>query len=356
MNKIPLAISTSLLISISAIAQTPDHTYIVRTIKPERRTIFENVTKTGSLESPATVNLAPKLSGRLLSTALTDGTEAIEGTVVKYGEVIATLDSSDYEASLAAAEAAFEYAKVNLKDRERELTRTKALLAENVATQQEADIAETEMSRANAALMEAEAKLKLAKINVEDTKITAPMDGVISKKWLYPGTIVSQSTPIYTIIEKDYLKLILDVPTLIFPLVKSGETDISITVDAYPGEILRLKVFSVYPAANSDTRTVRLEVRIDNDGKYLPGMYATGTLELNKRDDVLVIPYESIVKNIDKHIVYKVENDHAVAVEIIPGIRSDAVIEIISGINEDDMIVSAGMHRLSDGASIHIEK
>ena len=353
----PIIISISLLTSVSAFAQTSERVYVVHTTTPEHQTIFEHITKTGSIESPAIVNLAPKLSGRLQSMSLTGGAEIAEGTIVKSGDIIAALDSRDYDAALSAAEAALEYAKVNLKDRERELNRTKMLLAEEIVTQQEADIADTEMARAKASLMEAEAKLSLAKINADDTKVIAPMNGIISKKWVYPGTMISQSTPIYTIVKTDYLNLIFDVPTTIFPMLKVGETDISIVIDAYPNEVRKLKLSNIYPTANSDTRTVRLEVRIDNeDNKYLPGMYATGTLEINKRENVLVVPYESIVKNLDKYIVYKMENDRAVATEVTLGVRSDAVMEVVKGLSDTDVIVRAGMHRLSDGASIRIEK
>jgi len=127
-------------------------------------------------------------------------------------------------------------------------------------------------------------------------------------------------------------------------------------VDAYPDETLNLNIYSVHPAANDKTRTVKVELDIDNSAdKYLPGMYAKGEIALNKRNNVLVIPRDCIVSVLNKAIVYKVENGIAVTTEVKLGTRFDDVFEVVEGLVDDDVVISIGQHRLTNGSSVKIE-
>lgn len=337
-------------------AQDEAKTFIVKAAHPFRTTIAETVSKTGSIQSPAIVDILSKVSGRLLSTSLTNGTDVIEGTHVTKGDVIARVDSRDYEATLAAADARLAYAKASLTDAQKEFDRTTALLKDNTATEQEADKAAADLQRAKASLQEAQASLDLAKINVEETFIRAPMDGVISAKNVYPGAMLSTSTALYRLTEIDSLRLFFDLPTTLFTKIQPGITDIAITVDAYPQEKRILKLFSVHPVANVDTRTVRLEIHLDNpESKYLPGMYVKGEVALNKRDQVLVVPYDAVIRVVDKTIVYKIEKGLAVATEVKIGTRFDNLYEVVEGLTENDAVVITGQHRLTNGVAVRIE-
>lgn len=334
-----------------------EKTYIIRTTTPQRSSIAETVSQTGSLEAPSVVQILPKVGGRLIATSNKDGANITEGTRVSKGEIIARIEASDYAARVEVARAGLAYAKASLDDAQKEFRRTEALLKVNTATEQEADRALANLERAKAAHSEAEANLSLAQINLEETDIRAPFDGVVSKKHAYVGAMLSQATPVYTITQVDKLRIFFDVPTTIFSKLVPGETQIAVTVDAYPEEKLDLKLFSVHPVASGVTRTVRIELHLDNpDGKYLPGMYAKGEIALNRRENALVIPYTSFVSLINGAIVYKVEDGHAVTTEVKLGIRHDEVIEVLEGLDENDVVVSAGHHRLSDGVKVSVEQ
>ena len=353
--KIPLLFAT-LLTATAALAQEAPQTFIVKAAHPFRTTIAETVSKTGSIQSPAVVDILSKVGGRLISTALSNGTEVVEGTRVRKGEVIARVDSRDYEANLAAAEARLAYAQASLVDAQKEFDRTTALLKDNTATEQEFDKTAADLQRAKAGLQEAGASLDLAKINVEETCIRAPMDGVVSAKNVYPGAMLSASTAVYRLTAIDSLRLFFDLPTTLFTKIQPGVTDITITVDAYPDEKRTLKLFSVHPVANADTRTVRLEVHLDNpESKYLPGMYVKGEVALNKRDNILVVPYDAVIRVIDKTIVYKIQNGRALATDVKIGTRFDDLYEVVEGLTENDAVVITGQHRLTNGVAVRIE-
>lgn len=333
-----------------------ERVYAVRVGRPEIRTIAQTLAKTGSITSPSIVEISPKISGRIVSTTSESGTDISEGSYVKKGQLIASIDAREYTALRDAARAARDYAKAQLVDREREYNRTMALLSDDTATEQEADLAKTDFDCATADLMKAEADLAAAEVNLSETTIVAPMDGVVSAKNLYTGAMVSQSSVIYTITQMDPLKIKLDVPTMVYPQIVPGQTGVRVYVDAYPDEPVDLKITKKYPTANTITRTVTVEADLDNSsGKYTPGMYVRGEIGLNERPGILVVPFDCVLRNVDKYYVYKVSDGIAHATEVTVGVRYDDVIEIVTGVELDDVLVSDGIHRLTDGVKVRVE-
>ena len=334
---------------------TDERVFAVRTAKAETRTIAQTIVKTGSLSSPAVVDVSPRVAGRLLSTTNADGKELDEGALVKKGDVIATLDAREYAAKYDAAVAAVEYAEAAFKDKTREYERVKKLLEKAVATEQETDLAESAMLCAQAELNRAKADLSAAKLNLDETKILSPMDGAISSKKLYSGAMVSSSDIIYTITQTNPLRVLFDIPTTVFPLLKVGTTKIRLTVDAYPDENIDLVVDEAYPTANELTRTITVRAKLENaQGRYKAGMFVSGEIFLNQRENVLVVPYNALHRIIDKFYVYTIENDKAKLTPVNVGIRYDDVIEITEGIANGTEVITDGKHRLADGSSVRV--
>ena len=367
-STIPLfqqSVSTQLLASgfwllggggAAVLAQQADEpVQIVRTSHPVRRTIAQEIRKTGGLFSPAVVDVSAKIPARLLTLELEDGTRVEEGTRVRKGQRIATLDSRDYAAQMHAAEAALKAAGATLADKLREKERSEMLFKDGTATEQERDRALADHERATAAAEQAQAELEIAQINFDETTLTAPMDGVVSARHVEPGTLLTVGTRIVTITQVDKLRFQVSVPTTLYAQLALNETGIEIEIDAYPGQPVQATLSRIYPVAESVTRTVRIETTIDNaDGRYLPGMFATGTLALNERKNVLVVPFESVIRNIDQRLVYCVRDGVAHATPVEVGIRADDVIEITGGLSESEEIVVVGQHRLADGVPVRL--
>ena len=341
--------------AVLSAAEEPEKVFAVRTAKSESRTIAQTIVKTGSLSSPAVVDISPRVAGRLLSTANAEGKELEEGALVKKGDVIAILDAREYAAKLEAAKAAVQYAEAALKDKTREYERLNKLLEKSVATQQEVDLAESAKLCAEADLNKAKAELAAAQLNFDETKLYAPMDAAISAKKLYPGAMVSSSDVIYTITQTNPLRVLFDIPTTVYPLLKVGSTTVKLTVDAYPEAPVELVVSEAYPVANELTRTVTVKATLENnEGKYKPGMFVSGEIFLNQRDNIIVVPYAAIHRIVNEYYVYTIENGTAKLTPITIGIRYDDVMEITSGIAEGVDVVVDGKHRLADGVKVKV--
>lgn len=345
------------LVAAGAAAQEPAaaKVFAVRTARPERRTIAQTLVKTGSLAAPAEVSLCAKVPGRLVSTALDDGTPVEEGTRVRKGDAVARLDDREYRIARDSAKAAAEAARALAEDAASEFARTEKLRAAKVSTEQEFDIARFARDRTAAALAQAEGGLAKAELDLEECVVRAPMDGVVAAKRLHPGAMVSASSEIYTVVATDPLRALFEVPTTALPLLRPGETKVRVTVDAYPDDPADLVVDEAYPAADPATRTVTVRALLPNpDGKFRPGMYATGAFALDERADVLVVPFEAVLRIRERHCVYKVAGGRAVLADVETGLRHDDVVEIVSGLSEGDEIVVDGLHRLADGAAVRV--
>ncbi len=341
----------------AVLAQEQERVYIVRTGKPTRQTIAQSIRKTGSLVSPAEVAISAKVAGRLVKLELADGTRLEEGVRVKAGDKIAEIDARDYRAQLEAAKATVASAEATVKDAKREFDRANTLFKEGTATEQERDQAEASYERAVAALAQAKAQAEIADINLDETVITAPMDGVVTKRAVEPGTLLTAGAQIATITQMTPLRFQLALPTTIFASLAPGKTHVSIEVDAYPGQPIDATVSRVYPVADDATRTVRVETTVDNaTGRLVPGMYAVGALDLDRRENVLCVPFDAVIKNDKERIVYRVADGVAQAVKVKLGVRSDAIVEVVEGLSDNDEIVLAGQHRLTNGAKVKNEE
>ena len=345
------------LVAGGALAQEPaaEKVFAVRTTRPQRRTIAQTLVKTGSLAAPAQVALCAKVAGRLASTSLENGTSVEEGSRVRKGETVARLDDREYRIARDSAKAAADAARALAEDAAREFGRTEKLRASNVATEQEFDIARFARDRTAASLAQAEGGLAKAELDLAECAVRAPFDGVVAAKKLHPGAMVTAASEIYTVVATDPLRVLFEVPTTALPLLRPGETKVRVAVDAFPDEPVDLVVEEAYPAADPATRTVTVRALLPNpDGKFRPGMYATGAFALDERADVLVVPFETVLRIRDRRCVYRVVDGKAVLTDVATGLRHDDVVEIADGLSEGDEIVVEGLHRLADGAAVRV--
>lgn len=344
------------LAAATVFAQEPEaKVYAVRVARPERRTIAQTLVKTGFLAAPAEVALCSKVAGRLALTALDDGTPVEEGVRAKAGEAVARLDDREYRIARDSAAAAAAAARALADDAAREFARTEKLRSSNVASEQDFDVARFARDRTAASLAQAEGGLAKAELDLEETVVRAPFDGVVAAKKLHPGAMLSASSEIYTFVATDPLYALFDIPTASLPLLRPGETKVRVTVDAYPGSPIDLAVAEAYPTADSNTRTVRVKAILPNrEGRFLPGMFASAAFALDERKEVLTVPFEAILRIKGRRCVYVVKDGKAVLTDVETGLRHDEAMEIVSGLSDGDTIVIDGLHRLSDGVAVRV--
>ena len=248
------------------------------------------VTATGTVSADTTVEVGTQVSGTIQKLYVDFNSK------VKKGQVIALIDPTFLQSAVQDAEASLEKAKAQTDDSKRTYLREKDLLAKGLAAQADYDAAITTYASNTAAQKSAQSQLDRARINLKYATITAPIDGVVISRAVDVGQTVaaSFSTPTLFTIANDLTKMQVQaaVDEADIGRVQDGE-DVLFTVDAYPdqtfhGTVTQIRLLPV-TVQNVITYTVVIDVP-NPDLKLMPGMTATTTILVTKKENVLKIP------------------------------------------------------------------
>ena len=321
--------------------------------------IEETVELTGFCLASQRVEVASKVAGRIesLSVTMPDGSvRPVEaGLAVARGQQLAAIDRDVHLATVAVAEAEVKAKQVQLADAQRESKRVAGLFEKGSATEQQRDQAMTAAELAAAGLSLAKANLELARINLSESTIASPIDGVVTAKHIDEGNLVAQGQCIVSLADIRTVKVLVAVPERYGPQIEAG-TPVRITVDAFPGRPFAAEVYSVYPALDEQTHTIRVEIRLENDELLLrPGMFARVALVLDRRENVVVVPRDVVLGGkIDAPYVYVIEESVAYKRVVEIGLTEGARYEIASGLRPGENLVVNGMHYLADGSAVEV--
>jgi membrane fusion protein (multidrug efflux system) len=319
--------------------------------------IEQSIELTGWVRANMVADVTSKVTGRLESLQLVKGDGQIiyveEGLQVKKGDQLAIIDHNIYQAQVDAAKAAVEAAHVGLNDAERENKRIVALYEGGSATEQSKDKAVTTAELAVTQLTSAGANLELAEINLQESTIRSPIDGIVTQKHIDVGNLINIGQRIVTVADMNTVKLVVSAPERYVGQFKQG-LPVRIKVDSYQEKIFEAKVYSVYPALDEQTHSMQIEIRLDNEKLLLkPGMFAKVTIVLRHKDDVVVIPRDVVLGGkIDEPYVYVAEDGLAHKRVVKTGITEGANTEIIEGLKAGENLVVNGMNYLIDGIKV----
>jgi HlyD family secretion protein len=208
-----------------------------------------------------------------------------------------------------------------------------------------------------AQIRRAQAAVRQARIQLDESTIEAPLDGVIAAKHLDEGNMIGPSTPIVTIVQIDTVKVPVGLTERQVRFVTEGKTRASIRVDAYPDETFEGTVQKVSPVADPMTLTVELELHARNpQGRLKPGMFARATILLQDHPQALVVPDNALADDGTGYFVYVVKESVARRTPVKIGLRSGPNVEVVEGLGDADQVVTRGLAMLSDGARVTVEQ
>lgn len=312
----------------------------VAVVKVERSDLVRDIVFSAELHPYEEADLHAKVAGYLKQINVDIGDQ------VKAGETLATLDVPELRDDLARDEAALHDVTLNY-DRLKE-----------VIKQQPGLLAQQEIDTAQAAFEMAKANRGRAATMLNYAVITAPFDGIITYRYVHPGAMIqagtssnSQAMPVVHIADNTVLRLIFPVPEAIVPLISDG-TPVEITVAAtgakFPGQVVRMT-----GKLDTSTRTMDTEVDIDNHDHHLdPGMYASVRVILEKKVGVLTLPIQAVSAD-QSPTVWRVNVNGVVEeVPVKIGMRTDARLQIASGLNEGDEVLFGSRNVTSVGKKV----
>lgn len=298
-------------------------------------TISRAVTVSGVVEPLRVIGVNSQLSGALLSV------EVEEGMRVREGQVLARIDDRELAAQEANAEAAFAVAEAAYE-------RAEQLRASQVIT-----ISEYERDRT--AYAAALAQLDQLRTRRGYAVIRSPLDGMVLEKRVEAGDVVGAQTQLFRIGDNSTMVVRVPVSELDVVELSPGE-QASLVFDAFPARVFAGTIRRIFPAADPGTRLVPVEVALDADGAGTarPGFLARVTFALGARDGVTLVPASAIVSGTGGQAVFTIDNGQAMRTSVQTGLTAEGRVEVVSGVNEGDVIVVAGANSLRDGAAVRV--
>lgn len=322
----------------------------VVTAKPERRTITPLLEFSGSLDPEWQADVAAKVDGRVERVYVN------EGDHVTKGQVLAELEQRDTDAALREARGNYMDAQTNLRKAERDLERYSALYKQGAVSEQVADDYAFARDNAAAKLDAARGTVQAMESQFEGTVITAPADGIISKRYHQEGYYAAAGTPLFAIADISVLKTVINIPEGNISGVSVGN-EAEIELPAFAGHKIIGRITRIAPVADLPAHTFAAEVSVDNTEGLLAGVFATVKLTAQPRQNVLIIPVYAIVMRDDQKTVFIVEDDNTVRRQVLDiGYTDDKVAEVLSGLKGDEVIVTEGHNKLREGSKVVTDK
>jgi RND family efflux transporter MFP subunit len=208
-----------------------------------------------------------------------------------------------------------------------------------------------------AKLKEMEAILEQERNHLKDTRIVAPFQGEISRKYVDAGAFVSPSspsTPLVSLVHTETLKIVANVLERDIPLLKAG-MKAKIRVESYPEKVFEGRVEKINSSLDLSTRTLQAEIYIINKDRTLkPGMFANVEVVLLEKPEALVIPREAVLEAGNEMSVFVVEGKQAARKPITIGYEQDRMVEVLKGLNVGDQVVIKGQQLIKDGSAIRV--
>ena len=311
--------------------------------------IERSISITGDLRPLDRVDITARIDGDL------DGVYVREGQRVGAGAVLAKFEAVEQESTQQSAEADRASAQTALKTAQWNLDQSQELYKQGAIPERDLRTAEQQLASARAQLAAADARMRATANALRDTRVTAPMAGIIEKRSVAPGEHVSRGAPLFTLVRNDVLELAATVPAAQAVGIKFGQT-IRFTA---ANRLVIGRVSRISPTVDPVSRALTVYVQVPNpDGSLRGGTFATGKLVLSTEASAITIPSAAIRFSAQSNqpFVYRIMNGQLDNAQIQTGYSDETtgLVEVLSGLKPGDRIVVGNVGTLGKGMKVQI--
>lgn len=323
--------------SISQMQPPPPAVVAVATVMQE---IWpSSLSAIGSLSPVAAVDVSNEVAGKVKAIHFDSGHS------VKAGQLLLELDAATDEAELQGLLAEQKLAQLRFD-------RASAMVAKKFLSQAELDQQHAELEQAVAAV-------NTKRTQIEKKRIHAPFAGELGMRQVDPGRYLEQGAAIVSLLRLDPIYLDFTLPERQLDQLAVGQ-QVNVTVQAYPGKTFLGTIQAVSPAIEQNTRALKVRASLGNKDKRLrPGMFAQVSIVSDQVSQVLTLPDTAITYNPYGNSVYLVvQDENGLTVQsrqVETGQVREGRVEITSGLNAGDRVVSAGQVKLRNGVPVTID-
>lgn len=286
----------------------------------------------GTVTAAESATVAAKVSGVISTLPVS------VGSAVRQGQVLVRISAAEINAPLAQAE-------TQLAQSRRNLEREQRLLAKDAATRES-------VKNLEEAVRIAEAAQQQAQTMVGYTTITAPISGLVAQKFANVGDLATPGAPLLTIENNNRLQVAVAVPEALLAQINSGDA-LALTIPA--AEFTGMgRVAEIAPAGDPTSRTALVKLAVAAPG-LRPGQFARVTLPGNGGDNSISLPAAAVIAFGQMEKIFVVDNSIAHLRLVRTGEHHDGRVEILSGLNGSEQVVSEGGGALSDGQAVRVQ-
>lgn len=290
---------------------------------------------TGLILPDEEVSLSFETSGKIVDISFT------EGTTVRKGQLLAKVNDKPLQAQLKRLMAQLDLAK-------NRVFRQEQLLKKDAASQEAYEEAKTSLATL-------EAEIEGVKVNIGLTELRAPFDGVIGLRQVSVGAYANPSTVVAKLTKISPLKVEFSVPERYASQIHKG-VNMDFTVEGFQSAF-HAQVYAVESSVDKDQHVFTARgLYANTNRKLLPGQYASILLKKEEIPNALVIPSEAIVPEMGVDKVFCYRSGKAIPVDIESGIRTASEVQVLSGLQEGDTIITSGTLQLRMGLPVTLDE
>ena len=306
----------------------------VETRNPVRGDVYAVYSGTAPIEAFAEADVIAKVEGVVEEILFEEGDDVAEG------QILARLDGDRLRLELNESRARLNKMRRDF-ERNQEL-REKGLLSEGDFEKLRFDVEALEAS------------FNLASLELDYTQIRAPIDGVVSERYIKIGTTIRVGDPAFRVTSFDPLVAYMHVPEREYRQIRAGQP-VGIEIDALAGQRIVAEVTRISPVVDPQTGTFKITIEIrDEERRIKPGMFGRVSIVYDVHENVLQIPRSAVIEDRGNETVFVVEDGEAVRRVVQTGYGSDGMVEIADGLSDEDAVVTVGQVGLKPGAKVKV--
>ncbi len=315
------------------------------------------LTGLGTVTAAKTVTVRSRVDGQLLSLHFQEGQQ------VKAGDLLAQIDPSQFKVALAQAQGQLAKDQATLANARRDLARYQQLVKTNLVSRQELDTQQSLVVESAGTVKADEAAVASAQLQLDWTRITAPIDGRVGLKQVDIGNQISSgdTTGIVVLTQTHPIDVVFTLPeSSIATVVQAQKAGKTLSVEAWDrtnkqkisvGELLSLD-----NQIDATTGTIKLKARFSNlDDALFPNQFVNARLLVDTQQNAVVIPAAALQMGNEGHFVWVLNDENKVSKHsVTPGIQNSQKVVISAGLSAGDRVVTDGIDRLTEGAKVEV--
>lgn len=329
----------------------------VQAATAESKSVPRYLSGLGTITAANTVTVRSRVDGQLIALHFQEGQQ------VKAGDLLAEIDPSQFKVALAQAQGQLAKDTATLANARRDLARYQQLVKTNLVSRQELDAQQALVSESLGTIKADQAAVASAQLQLDWSRITAPIDGRVGLKQVDIGNQISSgdTTGIVVLTQTHPIDLVFTLPESdIATVIQAQKAGKALTVEAWDRankqKLSDGTLLSLDNQIDTTTGTIKLKARFTNqDDALFPNQFVNARMLVSTEQNAVLIPTAALQMGNDGHFVWVLNEQNKVSKHTVtPGIQNSQQVAISAGLSAGDKVVTDGIDRLTEGAQVEV--